>query len=94
MPAQAASGCKGRQAGEYTSSVLFQIALRRSLLYSVARRLSVGLQIHRPTDHNLLHNGNAEPTTDGVTPAAALLMLLLPGERIMLHQQISVDGGQ
>lgn len=92
MPAQAGLGNKGRRAGESTSYVLFQIALRMSPLNSVAHGLSVGLQIHRPMDHNLLYNGNAKPTTERVAPAAALLMLPLPGERIMLHQQFSVDG--
>lgn len=65
-----------------------------SLLNCVACGLPVGLQIHHPMDHNLLYNGNVEPTTARVTPAATLLLLLLPGESIAWHQQSSVDGWQ
>lgn len=65
-----------------------------SLLNCVACGLPVGLQIHHPMDHNLPYNGNVETTTARVTPAAALLLLLLPGESITWHQQSSVDGWQ
>lgn len=37
-----------------------QIALRMSLLNSVAQRLSVGLQMHGLMNHNLVHKGSVQ----------------------------------
>lgn len=60
--ARAGLACKERQAGQSTCQVLFPTVPRVSPLNRVAHRLALSLQMHRPADHNLVHNAKGMPS--------------------------------